>query len=95
MEHDGQFPLGADDLHGLGIKLDSMKPDGTIWFGQGDMLMHCFGGYASKCDFRLSEEVDAAEWTPCEEVIRTLFPKSPGNAAFAMYEKFMDSRKKK
>lgn len=79
----------------LGVKLDSMTPEGTVWFGRGDMLMHCFVGRARKCDFQLSEEVDAAEWTPCEDVVKTLFPESSGNAAFAMYKKFMDGRKSK
>lgn len=78
----------------IGVSIDSLKYEGTVWFEKKELLMHCFVGYAKKCDLVLSKEVDRAEWTPCENVIKTLFPDAPGNAAFAMYKKFMEERKK-
>jgi len=73
----------------IGVTLDKLQYDGTMWFAKGELLMHCFIGYAKKCELKLSKEVDSAEWTPCKNVVKTLFPESPGNAAFAMYKRFM------
>lgn len=52
--------------------------------------MHGFIGKAKKCNLILSQEVDSAEWTPAKEVVKTLFPDASGNAAFAIYRKFME-----
>lgn len=76
----------------IGVTLDSLEYDGTVWFEKLELLMHCFIGRAKKCDLVLSQEVDSAEWTPAEEVVNTIFPEAPGNAAFAMYKKFMRKR---
>lgn len=78
----------------IGVTLTSLEYDGTVWFEKNELLMHCFVGHTKKCEFMLSPEVDSAEWVYCEDVIKTLFPESPGNAAFIMYKKFMDNRKK-
>lgn len=75
----------------IGVELEKLEYDGTMWFPRGELLMHRFIGRAKKCELVLSKEVDAAEWTPCKEVSKTLFPDAPGNAAFAMYKKFMES----
>ena len=73
----------------LGLDLESLEYTGTYWFEKGDMLMHGFIGFAHKADLVLSEEVDSAEWVPAEDVPKTLFPDSPGNAAYAVYREFM------
>ena len=75
----------------IGIILEALEYAGTYWFAKNDMLMHGFIGRAKKCELILSQEVDSAEWTPAHEVLKTLFPDAPGNAAFALYKKFLKS----
>ena len=70
----------------LGIPVEKPELVGTYWFGTREMLMIGFIDRVKKCEFRLSEEVDSASWVPAEEVPKYLFPKAPGNAAFALYE---------
>ena len=76
----------------LGLDLEKLTYAGTCWFAKGDMLMHGFIGFAYKKPLSLSEEVDSAEWVPALEVPKTLFPDSPGNAAFAVYRRFLEMR---
>lgn len=74
----------------IGVKLNTLEYAGTYWFAKKELLMHGFIGRAKKCNLVLSQEVDSAEWTPAKEVVKTLFPDVPGNAAFAIYRKFME-----
>lgn len=77
----------------IGVTLESMEYVGTYWFEKTECLMHGYIGKAKKCELVLSSEVDSAEWTKAEEVVRTLFPDAPGNAAFALYKKYMEDLK--
>ncbi len=77
----------------IGVTLDSLEYAGTYWFAKKELLMHGFIGRAKKCELTLSQEVDSAEWTPAKDVVKTLFPKAPGNAAYAIYEIFMENLK--
>lgn len=74
----------------IGIELEDLENYGTFWFENQGLLMHGFIGRAKKSELVLSKEVDWAEWTKAEDVIKTIFPDSPGNAAFALYKIFMD-----
>ena len=74
----------------IGLELDTMDYAGTYWFVKQGLLMHGFIARTKKQPLTLSDEVDWAEWTPAEKVIETIFPDSPGNAAFAIYKKFME-----
>lgn len=78
----------------IGIEPESMEYAGTYWFEKQEMLMHGYIAKAKKKPLKLSPEVDWAEWTPAEKVIETIFPDSPGNAAYAVYMKYMAQRKK-
>jgi len=73
----------------IGIALDGVDYAGTYWFEKQGLLMHGFIARAKKQPLVLSSEVDWADWTPAEKVIETIFPDSPGNAAYAIYMKFM------
>ena len=73
----------------IGIELDGVDYAGTYWFEKQGLLMHGFIARTKKQPLVLSDEVDRAEWTPAEKVIETIFPDSPGNAAYAVYQKFM------
>lgn len=75
----------------IGVTLDSIEYVGTYWFDKKELLMHGFIGRTKKCKLVLSQEVDSAEWTPAKEVVKTLFPEAPGNAAYAIYKKFMEN----
>lgn len=74
----------------IGVKLESLEYSGTYWFAKRELLMHGFIGRTDKCDLILSEEVDSAEWASPEKAGETLFPDFPGNAARALYRKFMN-----
>ena len=75
-----------------GIELESLEYAGTWWFGQEELLMHGFVGYAKKQEFVLSKEVDAAEWIPIEELPKYMYPDMPGNAQQGIYRKYMRSK---
>lgn len=74
----------------IGLDIDIPEYAGTYWFKKQGLLMHGFIARTKKQPLTLSTEVDWAEWTPAEDVIKTIFPDSPGNAAFAIYRKFME-----
>ncbi len=76
----------------LGIDIQNLEYAGTYWFQRGQMLMHGFMGYAPKCAFKLSVEIDAANWVPAKEATQTMFPDSPGNAVYGVYRKFLKKR---
>ena len=73
----------------IGIKVEKLDYAGTYWFEKQGLLMHGFIARVKKQPLVLSSEVDWADWVPAEKVIETIFPDSPGNAAFAIYKKFM------
>ncbi|MBR1863491.1 MAG: NUDIX domain-containing protein [Ruminococcus sp.] len=79
----------------IGVELLSLESCGTFWFEKLGLLMHGFIGRAKKCELILSSEVDDAQWTKPEDVIKTIFPDSPGNAAFALYRIYMERLGKK
>ncbi|MBQ7919679.1 MAG: NUDIX domain-containing protein [Lachnospiraceae bacterium] len=76
----------------LGIELESLEYAGTTWFAKNDMLMHGYVGFVHKCDLKLSEEIDSAEWVHYAEAPKTMFPDSPGNALHEVYRKFLEIR---
>ena len=76
----------------LGLDLETLEYAGTYWFGARDQLMHGFLGFARKQELRLSPEVDSAEWVPASDVPKYLYPDFPGNAAYALYRKFLKLR---
>ena len=73
----------------LGITLERLDYAGTHWFARNDVLMHAFIGYAKKCAFTLSPEVDAAEWVPAGQVPALIFPDRPGNTQHILYRKYL------
>lgn len=64
----------------IGIEIERLEYAGTYWFETKGLLMHGFIGYASKGAFKLSKEVDNAEWVPSAEIEKLIFPESPGNS---------------
>ena len=74
----------------IGISLERLEYGGTHWFSAKGLLMHGFIGYTSKCDFKLSQEVDKAEWVPAPEVPAQIFPESPGNTTHALYRMYLE-----
>ncbi len=74
----------------LGLDIQTLTYAGTYWFAQREQLMHGFLAYVPKSELVLSDEIDSAEWTPAEEVTKTLFPDAPGNAAYAIYRLYMN-----
>ena len=81
---------GREVAEEIGIKVDKLDYAGTYWFEKQGLLMHGFITRVKKQPLVLSSEVNWADWVPAEKVIDTIFPDSPGNAAFAIYMKFMD-----
>ena len=74
----------------LGLNIQTLEYAGTYWFAKNEQLMHGFLAYVPKSELVLSDEIDSAEWTPAEEVPKTLFPDATGNAAYAIYKMFKE-----
>jgi len=72
----------------LGIKLDNLHYGGTYWFEDGDKLMHAFMAYSPKCELKLSQEVNSAQWVKATKAHKVLFPDSPGNAAMGLLKQY-------
>lgn len=61
-------------LEELGIELEELQIVGTDWFARRDQLMIGFLGRAKKAPFRLSGEVDQAQWIPVAEAPALMHP---------------------
>ncbi|BBF42517.1 NADH pyrophosphatase [Lachnospiraceae bacterium KM106-2] len=79
----------------IGIDVEKLEYAGTYWFDAKGLLMHGFLAYARKCDLVLSSEVDSASWVPAKEAPAYMFPDSPGNAASAIYKKYIKKKQAK
>ena len=77
----------------LGLKIEHLEYAGTHWFGDRAQLMHAFVGYVLKGQLRLSSEVDAASWVPCEQAEALMFPDRPGNTQHLIFRQYMSKRK--
>jgi len=82
-------------LEETGIALSELRLVGTYWFRPKGILMIAFIGRAKNTDFRLSCEVNGAEWATAEEALHKVFPKAPGNASYALVEKFLEETQTK
>ena len=76
----------------IGVTLERLESAGTFWFDVKGILMHAFIGYAKKCEFTLSSEVDKAEWVPIPEIWDQIFPESPGNTMYPLLRKYLASK---
>lgn len=73
----------------LGLHIDRLEYAGTHWFDAREQLMHAFIGHVRKADFRLSREVDSAEWVPVAEAPSYMFPGRPGNTQHIIYRQYI------
>lgn len=87
---DAEETARREVMEELGIRLKELRLIRTIWFEKGGMLMIAFIGQAENTDFRLSSEVDEAEWVPAKEAIRLVHPKAPGVASYFLVEKYLE-----
>ncbi len=71
----------------IGIKVRDLKICGTYWFAQKDLLMIGCIAHADKADFKLSSEVDAAEWVPVSSALCRVHPK--GSTSHALIERYL------
>lgn len=76
----------------IGIEIECLEYAGTYWFEAKGLLMHGYIGYASKSAFKLSKEVDDAEWVSVSEIETYIFPESPGNAMHPIYRRYLESK---
>ena len=74
----------------LGIDVERLEYAGTYWFGARDQLMHGFIGFVRKQDFKLSSEVDDAEWISLENAPNEMFPERLGNSQQPIYRKYLE-----
>ena len=72
-----------------GLSLHSLRLIRTFWFDTKGMLMIAFIGCTDDTEFRLSGEVDAAEWVKAEDAIHMVRPKAPGVASYALVETYL------
>ena len=73
----------------IGIEVERLEYAGTHWFEAKGLLMHGFIGYVSKSEFKLSQEVDEAEWVISSDIEKFIFPESPGNAMYPIYRQYL------
>lgn len=45
--------------------------------------------YSPKCELKLSQEVNSAEWVKATKAHKVLFPDSPGNAAMGLLKQYV------
>lgn len=75
----------------IGVDISTnVKYSGSYWFDSKGLLMIGFIARVKKTKFKLSNEVDDAKWVAAADVPKYLFPKTPENAAFKIYELFME-----
>lgn len=74
----------------LGLEVERLEYAGTYWFGARDQLMHGFVGFVRKSDFKLSVEVDDAEWIPYKDAPAEMFPPRNGNSQQPIYKKYLE-----
>lgn len=78
----------------LGLAVDRLEYGGTYWFAKREQLMHGFIAFTKKSDFKLSVEVDAAEWVSLSEAPARMSPDRPGHCQRPLYRKYMQKYQK-
>lgn len=76
----------------IGIRISSLTPVETYWFGKKDMLMLGFFAGADKKDFELSGEVNTARWVPVEQALSMVHPE--GSISYTLVKRYL-SRKER
>lgn len=73
----------------LGLELESLAYQGSLWFGKRDQLMLGYIARAPKAPFSLSSEIDEAQWVALSEVRSKIRPPSPDSAANMLLDIFL------
>ena len=63
----------------LGLELLKLVALGTFWLKGKDQLIHLFAGYVKENQFRLSSEIQEANWIPSAEIDSHLSSNNPEN----------------
>ena len=63
----------------LGLELLKLVALGTFWLKGKDQLIHLFAGYVKENLFRLSSEIQEANWVPSAEIDLHLSSNNPEN----------------
>lgn len=74
----------------IGLKISSLRYEGSHWFVKKGVLMLGFLTCAKKADFVLSCEVDGALWVPAEKAIHMVHPK--GSLSYTLLEKYLNNK---
>lgn len=77
----------------IGITLKRLVYAGTYWFGSREQLMHGFIGFTDEKNFKLSVEVDAAEWVSVSGAPQRMFPETPENTQYPLLRKYVELTK--
>lgn len=72
----------------LGLTTTELRFVSTYWFEKKDMLMIGFIARVSRGSFRLSAEVDGAEWVPASKALAMVHP--PGSVSYALVSAFLE-----
>ena len=75
----------------LGLPVHSLRFAGTYWFGKKDMLMIGFLAQTDESQFRLSGEVERAQWADPEEALNMVHP--AGSVSHSLVEAYLAQRK--
>lgn len=71
----------------IGVAVERLRFAGTYWFGKKEMLMVGFIAEAKRQEFRLSTEVQGAEWVPARQALALVHPR--GSISYALLERYL------
>lgn len=72
-----------------GLEIDNLELILTSWFDKKEMLMIGFFAHTSRCELKLSSEVDDAHWHKASEILDLLSPR-PDSAARKLAKAFIN-----
>lgn len=82
-----EYTARREILEETGLAVQSLELAGTYWFGRKDMLMVGFIARAQRREFRLSGEIQGAEWVPAAKALELVHPK--GSVSYALLERYL------
>lgn len=78
----------------IGLEISDLRYVTSHWFNLKQMLMIGFIAKTNKKNFKLSEEVDSAEWVPIEKIPEKIYPEHPDNIAYVLYREYLMQKNK-
>ena len=75
----------------IGLDVFDLKYVTSHWFNLKQILMIGFIAKTNKQNFKLSSEVDSAEWVPIKDIPKKIYPEHPDNLAYTLYREYLNN----